>query len=899
MIGWLTRLLRRQKMERDLEREVAFHLDEQTEALVRGGVPRDEARRQARIMFGGVDHVKEDARDARGTRWAEDWARDTRLALRGMARSPGFTAAAVLTLAIGIGATTAVWSIMDALMVRTLPVEAPAEIHAVRIVGNEDDSYLHSYIRYQRLRHALTDTTALTAMSSQLTMYAMVGDRPEAVSTQLVTGNWFSLLGVGTQIGRPLGSQDDVVAGGHPVVVLSAPFWRNRMGADPAVIGRSLRVNGAELTIVGVAESGFTGLTIGSPVDLWIPATMQYEIRFHGNSYSSNASTARPWIPQYGVHWLTLVSRVEPKAVAATQARLNAQFRLEVEEEYRNSSQARREVRMRESLALEPLSRGFSGLRESFSDPLKLLLLSVASILLIACGNLAGLLLARSAARTHEIAVRVSLGARPGRLIRQGLTESLTLALIGGAVSILVAYWGSRALLRIASSGDSAVPLDVPIDARMLLFSLTTTLVAGLLFGLVPALSVARTRLYDTFRTGGRVVSEGGSHRLPLGRTLLVAQIALSLVLVTSAGLFVRTFQNFLSISPGFDADHVVVARIDVLAAGYTTEQLPAFYDRLTMAAGALPGVRSVALSWLTLGMGGRSVGEFTIPGKTFTPGRNTGQINFVTPEFFRTAGMTLLRGREFTASDDAAAPDVAIVSERTARDFFGTLDVVGKRFGYGTPPEFEIVGVVRDARVNSIKESPQRLVFYPLAQGWRHVTNVTVRASGSPDAVKTALRNAIHAVDPNLPMRDAVAVSTLHERGLSRERMLARIAGALGLLALLLVGVGLYGVVAYSVSRRTNEMGVRLALGASPGTVSSIVLRDSIRTVVAGLVVGIILAFPALKLTHRLVFGVAPHDPGTLIMSAGLLLAVGVFAAIVPALRASRINPVEAIRAE
>jgi hypothetical protein len=260
---------------------------------------------------------------------------------------------------------------------------------------------------------------------------------------------------------------------------------------------------------------------------------------------------------------------------------------------------------------------------------------------------------------------------------------------------------------------------------------------------------------------------------------------------------------------------------------------------------------------------------------------------------------MTLLRGREFTASDNDNAPDVAIVSEKTARDFFGTLDVVGKRIGYETVPEFEIVGVVRDARVNSIKESPQRLVFYPLAQGLRHVTNVTVRTSGSPDAVAVALRNAVHAVDPNLPLRDAVAVSTLHERGLSRERMLARIAGALGVLAALLVGIGLYGVVAYSVSRRTNEMGVRLALGASPRTVSSLVLRDSVQTVVAGLFVGLILSLPALRLTQHLVFGVGPHDPRILGISAALLLAVGVIAALIPALRASRINPIEAIRAE
>ena len=895
-MSWLRRLLRRDEMERDLDRELAFHVEAQTQDLVRAGVPLDEARRQARVLIGGVEQVKEDARDARGTRWVEDWIRDTRLAVRGMARSPAFTAAAVVTLAIGVGANTAVWSIVDALMLRSLPVEAPEELRAIRKVGFEDDSYLTSYIRYQRLRAALPDTTRLAAMSAQASMYAIIGGTPVGVNAQLVTGNWFPLLGVGAQLGRPLGPQDDTKLGDAPVAVLSDEFWRAKMGADPAVVGRALAVNGAQVTVVGVAERGFGGLTVGSPVDIWMPVTLQHDVKYAGNSYSSNSDTDKPWLTQYGIHWLTLIGRAEDSGVSAMQSRLNAQYKLELEEEFKDPNPPQdREARMRERLAVEPIGKGFSGLRDAFKDPLRMLFLSVAAILLIACGNLAGLLLARGAARTHEIAVRVSLGARPGRLVRQMLTESLTLAAFGGALSIAVAYWGSRALLTIASTGASAIPLDVPVDARMVAFALLVSLAAGILFGLAPALRAARADLYDSFKTGGRVVS-GGSHRLPLGRTLLVAQIALSLLLVTSAGLFVRTFQNFLSIDPGFDADNVVVARIDVLAAGYTNEQLPALYERLTSAARNLPGVRSVALSWLVLGGGGRSTSTFAREGQE---GRKLGQVNYVTPEFFRTVGMALLRGREFNDADRGDDETVVIVSEQAARAYFGTVDVVGKRIGYGTPPKFEIIGVMRDSRVNSIKEKPQNLVFFPLAQGMRHVTNVTVRASGSTEAVASALRSAIHGIDPMLPLRDAVAISTLHERGLSRERMVARIGGALGFLALLLVGVGLYGVIAYSVSRRTNEMGVRLALGASGRAVSWLVLRESLTTIVAGLALGLALSFPALNLTRRLVFGVGPHDPGTLAGAATLLLAVGVFAALLPALRASRIDPIEAIRAE
>lgn len=841
--------------------------------------------------------TKAGARHERGKRWTEDLASDTRFALRGMARAPVFTAAAVLTLAIGIGANAAVWSIVDALMLRALPVANPSEIHAVRRVGDENDDYLMSYGRFRNLRAALADSTMLAAMSAQGSMYATLGGRPQGVTVQLVTGNWFSVLRVGTQAGRPLGPQDETSQGANPVVVISEPFWRTLMGADPHVVGRTLRVNGADLTVVGIAETGFTGLTVGSPVDLWMPVTMQYEVKFIGDVRTTEGSTAKPWLTQYGVHWLTLVGRVPAPDLSAVKARLIAQYRREVELELSQSSipEAGRAALLRQTVDLEPLSRGFSGLRASFSDPLKLLFLSVGTILLIACGNLAGLLLARSAARNHEIAVRVSLGAPSGRLIRQMLTESMTLALVGGALSVPVAYWGSRTLLRVASSGASAIPLDVRLDARMLAFSLAVTVVAGLLFGLAPALRVARTDLYDSFRAGGRVVSASGGHRLPLGRTLLVAQIGLSLVLVTSAGLFARTFRNFLSIDPGFDAEHVVVARVDVLAAGYTTEQLPGLCNRLTGAVAAIPGVRSVGLSWLVLGGGGRSVGGVSTPGKPARPA----QLNYVTPGFFSTVGMTLLRGREFADVDSDNAPLVAILSERTARDFFGSLDVLGRRIGFTKPSEMEIVGVVRDARVNSIKKQPQPLVFLPLAQGLRHINAVTVRASGRPQAVIAGLRGAIHGVDPQLPIRDVVAVSTLHERGLSRERMVARIVGVFGALALVLVGLGLYGVVAYSVSRRTNEMGVRLALGASPSAVSRIVIVDSLATVAAGLAVGVVLALPALKLTQRFVFGVHPCDPGTLAASAALVLAVGMVAALVPAWRASRIDPIEAIRSE
>jgi len=410
---------------------------------------------------------------------------------------------------------------------------------------------------------------------------------------------------------------------------------------------------------------------------------------------------------------------------------------------------------------------------------------------------------------------------------------------------------------------------------------------------------VSRLGLYDAFRGAGRVLGGRSAHRLPLGRVLVMSQIALSLVLVVTAGVFVRTLRNLLVIDPGYEREHVVVARLDVRAAGYDSAQLPALYDRLLGAATAIPGVRSASLSLNSLAGGGTRTSGFVVPGRTLPPGESsTAQENYVTPDYFGTIGMTVAQGRGFTRADRDGAPKVAIVSESMARHFFGTDRVVGSRFGYGTPPELEIVGVVRDARVNALREAAPRLVFRPLAQGPReYATSVEVRVVGAREPVTAALRNAIRQVDPMLPVRDIVPLSDLLERGLTSERLVARLAGSFGVLALLLAAIGLYGVMGYSVSRRTNEMGVRLALGASPAGVRLLVLRESLMTSAAGVVLGLALLLPVQGVTGRLVYGVSPRDPATVVLGTALLLAVTAVAAFVPAWRASRIDPVDAIR--
>jgi len=893
-------------VERDVDAELQFHIDARTDDLVRRGLGREEARRAALAEFGDVkryetETMRIDRGYARTTRIKEllwsVWF-DFAYALRGLRRSPGFAAAAVFTLALGIGANTAVWTILDALMRQPLPIDRPDELQAVRRADRPNEDYLNSFQRFQRLQGVMPDPQQLTAMSAYARMYATTGDQPEPALTQLVSGNWFRALRVGASVGRLIDLDDDRALDAGAVAVLSDAFWSRRFGRDPRIVGTTLRLNGIPLRVIGVAQRGFQGLTVGSSVDLWVPLSMQHVLRYIGNYSAHDADIEKAWAPQ-NIQWLILLARVPPASAVRVAGALERQVRSDLEQQVATADSVDRAYSLREHVTLQPIPRGFSPMREQFKDPLRVLMASVGLVLLIACGNLAGLLLARSSARSHEVAVRISLGARRGRLVRQVLTESLTIALLGGALGLVVARWGTAMLLRVASSGSRPVPLDVSNDVRVIGFALLISLGTGLLVGAFPAMRVSRFGLYDAFRGAGRVMGGRSSHRLPLGRVLVMSQIALSLVLVVTAGVFVRTLRNLLVIDPGYEREHVVVARLDIRAAGYDSAGLPALYDRLLGAAAAIPGVRSTSLSLNSLAGGGTRTSGFVVPGRTLPPGeKSTAQENYVTPDYFNTVGMTIVQGRGFTRADKDGAPKVAVISESMARHFFGTERVVGSRFGYETPPDLEVVGVVKDARVNALREAAPRLVFRPLAQGPReYMTSLEVRVAGPREPVTAALRNAIRQVDPMLPLRDITPLSDLLERGLTSERLVARLAGSFGVLALLLAAIGLYGVMGYSVSRRTNEMGVRLALGASPGGVRLLVLRESLITSAAGVVLGLALLLPVQGVTGRLVYGVSPRDPATVVLGTALLLAVTAVAAFVPAWRASRIDPVDAIR--
>jgi predicted permease len=900
---WISRLFRRNALERDLQREMQFHLEAAVADHVRGGLSPDEARRRARIEFGGPEQMKELTRDARGTAWLEDFVGDARFAVRGLRRSPAFATAAVLTIAIGVGANTAVWSITDALMRRSLPIDKPEQLHALRRAGLSEGFYLMSHPLMLAMQKELGSSAELAGMGSISRVYATIADRPEGVLALPVSGNFFEVVGIGAAAGRVITPADDRELGASPVIAISDGFWERRFNRDPSVVGRKIRINGFPVTIVGVTKAGFSGLNVSSPVDVYAPLAMHHALNIRGSNRNSNADNTLPWIPQRGIFWLTVVTRADPDALPRIAQQVNRAFRADLVTEYADRDSVARASGMKERVEVEAIPRGFSTLRNEFRDPLRALFAGVALILLLTCANLAGLVLARGESRGHEMAIRASLGAKSSRLARQMAAESLTLAIIGGALGLLMAQWMVGALLLLASTGSSAIPLDARLNGPVLLFAFGVTLLAGLVVGLAPALRARRPDLAATFKAGGRIAT--AAHRLPLGRLLVTAQIALALILVTSAGVFARTFGNLMTVDAGYERETVVTARIDPRAAGYTRSQLPALYEQLLRETRGLAGVQSVSLGKFGLGRGERTTSGFAVPGKPLGEKNNVAQENWVSPGYFHTVGIPLRRGREFTTADVIDHQQVVVVSENFATHFLGTANAIGKRFGYGDANEdptgvFEVVGVVPDVHNNGLKEKEPWMVYHALAQDSdTYAQSLDVRVSGRPEPVIGALRAAIGKVDRNLPVPEVVTVGSLIERGLSRERLVARLAGGFGILALVLAAIGLYGVVSYSVARRTNEMGVRLALGASPGGVSWLVLRDSLGLVTGGLIAGVVLWFPVLGLTRTLVYGVSPHDPALLAASVGVLVFAGVLAGLIPAWRAAHIDPIEAIRAD
>jgi predicted permease len=910
----LFNVFRPHRAEPDLARELASHLALIEDDFKRRGLTPDDARLAARRAFGSVELTKDQHRDARSFVWLDDARRDVLYAMRSLRRTPGFAVVAVLTLALGIGANVAIFTLLDAVVLKPLPVPATGELVMLYENGPEgapdptggSGRYLRfSYPRFERLERALGSLGSMAAVTRSSTfMFRFPGAAgANYLSAQLVSARYFSTLGVSAARGRLLTAEDASPDRVSPVAVISDGFWKRVLGASDAAIGRILVVNGVSVTVVGITPPAFGGLWTDREADMWLPVALQGALRYYNNTSSYGTFEFGPWLEQDLVAWLNLVARVRPadrpRATALLKA-ANQQGLIDLAATFQNPKE--RPGMLAHTLSVEPVSRGFSSLRARFSDALFALTAMVAVVLLVTCANIANLLLARAVGRARDVGIRISLGATTGRLVRQCLAESLALALAGGVCGALVAGWASGFLAHEVLATSSPLPAVFSPDGRVLAFALGLSLVTAVVFGLVPALRAVQA---------GRIAAIGTNQRQTLGhatrgmQSLVVVQLALSVVVVFAAFQLGRTLLNFMRIDTGFSSDRLVTASFDPITSGYESEQYAPLARRLVAAVRTVPGVVSVSASRCGLLAGCSTSTSVRLEG---TENARSTNVNWVGPSYFLTAGIPLAAGREFDERDNERAGRVAIVNETIARRYFNGQNPIGRRVGFpqrAGPPQLdtEIVGVVRDARTQSLHEPPVPMVYFPIDQrpAARNTppTNLDVRVAGDPRQAIATIRETIRRSEPELLVSDVGLMSRRLERDLSRERVVAYLAFSFGLLTLLLASLGLYGVLSYGVTRRTQEIGVRMALGARRVEVMGSVLAQSARMTVVGITAGLIGAAAVTRSLSGMLFGVAPLDPMTFLAAAATFALVMALAAYVPARRATRVDPLVALRCE
>ena len=908
---WVLRLrslFRRDAVERELDAELRFRLEEQVAVLMRQGLAREAAVRRARLEFGGLDQIREEHREARGVRLIDDLRQDIRYAARTFVKVPGFTAAVVITLALGIAANTAIFSLLNAVVLRTLPVPDPQHLWLLYqqtppAVGDafggleRSDIFAHSALR--RMEAAVPRGASVAGMSSIVGVSVRIGRETEGAgaSLQLVSGSFFTTVGIAAEAGRLLGPGDNRAIDRHPIAVLRYGFAQQHFGDAQSAIDRTIAINGVSLTVVGVTQREFQGVSIGNPVDVWLPSTMQHAVAYRTNAATHNAEGMEPWVPQSGVEWLNVVVRAPPETMDAVHDAVAGAFREEIAVEGARRGEGPETDRLLQSdLRRESFAGGFYAVRAQYADALLVLTGMVALLLLIACANVANLLLARGAARRREIAVRMSLGAGRGRLVRHLLVESAALALLGTLVALPGAQWVSAALAELAAVRNT-LPQGFALDGRVLLFTAAASAVCTLLFGLFPALRATRFQIADAVRSGGAVSDASGTRTM---RPLVAGQVALSVLLVVAAALFGRSLLSLWHLDAGFDREQIVSVRLTTPdEAAFTPEQLRLFRARVLERVETISGVVAADLSYTGIVSGAESISGNNIEGYQPAPGERVRlQENRVGPGYFAATGMMLREGRLFTDRDADGSTPVAVVNETTVRRYFGGQSPLGRRLGYGAP-DTEIVGVVADARVNGLRREPVPMAFYPLDQRPRFPRYLDVRAIGDPTAVGGSVSRLLADLDPRVRVDAVRSISDMLNRGIQRDRALAYVTSAFGLVALLLACIGVYGVLSYAVARRTREMGLRAALGAEAADLRRLVVRDGMRIVVSGVVAGVAIALVASRLIQSLLFGVAASDPMTHAAVAAGLAAAGFCACALPAWRASRVDPASALRNE
>jgi predicted permease len=822
--------------------------------------------------------------------------------LRSLRRSPLFTAAAVASLALGIGANTAIFSLLDQVVLRSLPVRDPESLVVLHTdysapgnASSDNDESVFSYPLYRDLRASGAAFSGIVARSAARVRLAWNGNT-EAAGAELVSGNFFRTLGIGAALGRTLAPSDEGAPDANPVAVLSHAYWSSHCGSNPAIVNRTVSMNGHPFVVVGIAAASFNGLLQGNSPDVYVPLTMEKSL-----------------IPNYDVladrrmRWLNLFGRLKPgetlpRAQAATGVAYHAIIAGELAGLGEMRDERSRQRFLNHRATLRPAARGIAQLRDKWEKPLRVLTAMVGLVLLIACANVAGLMVARAAGRQREIAIRLAMGARRVALVRQLLIEGLLLALAGGVAGLLVEQWSTAALVGMLPRGEAGGWIADSLDARLLAYAFAISLGCGLLFSLLPALQATRPDLAPALKDRSSNVASGGPARL---RAVLVgAQIALSLLLVVGAGLFSSSAANLLNAQLGFRSSQLLMFNVNATLDRPETAAATAFYRDLSLRLTALPNVVGVAAAEGGPFSGSDSASNITVEGYRAAPDEEThAQHITVSPGYFGGLGIPLRAGREFGDRDNAAAPKAVVVNETFVKRYFGKANPLGRRlqFGSSTPPKLdrEIVGVVADSR-DDVRDPGKETIYYPYAQ-WDKPSRLVfyVRAAGDPGRVATALRQAVREAGPNLPAVESKTVELKIRESLYTERLIAILSAAFGILATLLAAIGLYGVIAYSVARRTGEIGVRMALGAVPADVLRLVLGGAARLAAVGIAIGLAAAFAGGRLIESQLFGIKASDPVIYVGAAVLLAAVALVAAGVPAWRAARIDPVTALKYE
>lgn len=860
-----------------------------------------EARRDARCEMGGVEQVRQNVRDVHAGVWLEKLGQDIRYGARSLAKNPAFSLVAIAMLALGIGANTAMFSLLDQIVLHLLPVKQPERLVKVTVLGNNyGNTYGTDRVSWPMFEDLRGRNEVFSDMFCRFpaTVTVGYGDRATQATAELVSASYFPVLGVGAALGRTIAPDDDNVPDERPVVVLSYSFWRNYFNADPTIVGRIIVLNGHDMTVIGVAQAGFDGVELGDAAQMFVPIMMKTEMTPHSDGLKDRRRRLA-WVAAYGQLKPGISAR---KAQSSLQPLLHSILEMEVQQaDFRQFSDEDRQQFLRHRIELLPGSD--SGLGDDMRRPLWILFALTGAVLLLACANLANLMLARATAREREIAVRLVMGAGRGRIIRQLMAETLLLCGAGAAVGLALAFLADRLLIRMYLPANEAAEFVVSAipDWRVLGFAFGMLLVTLLAFGLMPALRASRT---EAARSLNERSGTGSAASVRLRRMFVAAQVAMSLLLLVGAGLFVRTLRNLQSQGPGFPTDRLLEFNLNPSLNGYSNQQTESFYERLNVELRAMPGVSSVGLSSMPILKGyawqNAVLGNFSGESEKEQP-----VLSEVGPNYFATLGIPILEGREFT-DQDQGPQKYGVINQSFAKRYLPPGDPIGRRFGLvddqdpAHQPDIEVVGVIPDTKYRDLRETPPPQAYFPYFQGASfRFMNVYLRTHSDPRQLESQIQERMRRFDPHVPIVELQSVDEQIGWSLRTERLVASLSAVFGGLALLLAVIGLYGVMAYTVTRRTREMGIRIAMGATRPKIIGMVMREASFMVLAGLSAGAVLSLALADLIRNQLFGLNPHDPWTLLgASFSLAIAAGL-AGFIPAVRASSVDPTKALRQE